>query len=174
MITAKFNVKKLFFDRAGVKKQIDDGTRKALIRIGGYIRKVARNSMRKPNDPNKPSPPGKPPHAHGPMLLKEQLFFWYEKKFTGASVEIGPVQFNNSDLIGLMEFGGTRTNRYRRTTTGKLGRKKGGVRAPGEKRVIEAGTRLIYEPRPFMEPAFDKAKAAYGLSKYWEGIFRTA
>ncbi len=45
--TVRFVPKKLFFDRAGIERRIGAGTARVMKRTGAYIRKTARNSMKK-------------------------------------------------------------------------------------------------------------------------------
>lgn len=55
--------KSLFFDRKAVIQRVDASRLKALREIGGYVRRVARNSIKsKPSGTT--SPPGSPPYSH--------------------------------------------------------------------------------------------------------------
>ena len=79
-----FQIKSMFFDRQGVKDALDSATYYYLSRQGGYIRKVARNSMRPVRGP---SAPGTPPHRHVGFLWR-LLFYAYDR--SARSVVVGP------------------------------------------------------------------------------------
>jgi hypothetical protein len=122
------DVKKIFFDREKIINATDKATRKALGNIGGYVRKVARNSIQKGK---RPSPPGQPPHSHV-GLLKQGILYGYDAD--SKSVVVGPTLLRSrskyGDTLEMIEYGGT-TNRK-----GKPAR---------------------YRARPFMEPAKEKS-----------------
>lgn len=88
-----------FFDRGAIITAMSVAERKAMMRTGGYLRKVARNSMRKKKGPAKP---GEPPHVHVGHI-KNLLFFAYDTQ-TGSLV-VGPVGFNGSPVPNILEFG---------------------------------------------------------------------
>jgi len=121
-----FEITKLFFDKKAVTSRTDRTTRRVLSRFGAFVRRTARQSIRKRK---KPAPPGKPPSSHT-GLLKKFIFFGYEPQ--KRSVVIGPVRLSQKgrgEAPALLEHGGT----------GKAGKK-----------------RVRYRPRPFMVPAFEK------------------
>jgi len=121
-----FEITKLFFDKKAVTSKTDRATRKVLSRFGAFVRRTARQSIRKRK---KPAPPGSPPSSQI-GLLKKFIFFGYEPQ--KRSVVIGPVQLTQKgrgEAPRLLEHGGA----------GKVGKK-----------------RVRYRPRPFMGPAFEK------------------
>jgi len=121
-----FEITKLFFDKKAVTSRTDRATRRVLSRFGAFVRRTARQSIRKRK---KPAPPGKPPSSHI-GLLKKFIFFGYDPR--KESVVIGPVRLSQKgrgEAPALLEHGGT----------SKVGRK-----------------RVRYRPRPFMVPAFEK------------------
>jgi len=125
-----FDIKKMFFDRRAVRGKVDRTTRRVLSRFGAFVRRTARQSIRKRK---KPSRPGQPPSSHT-GLLKKFIFFGYEPQ--QRSVVIGPVQLTQKgrgEAPSLLEHGGSATISYR----GK--RKRARIRQ-----------------RPFMNPALEK------------------
>lgn len=121
-----FEITKMFFDKKAVTSKTDRATRKVLSRFGAFVRRTARQSIRKRK---KPAPPGSPPSSHI-GLLKKFIFFGYDPR--NESVVIGPVRLDQKgrgEAPRLLEHGG--------------------IGAAGKKRVR-------YRPRPFMLPAFEK------------------
>ena len=91
-----------FFDRGSILFAMDKATRSAMARSGAYIRKVARNSMKRKKGP---SPIGEPPHVHV-GTLKNLTYFAYDQKT--RSLVVGPVGLGKSDVPKVLEFGGRR------------------------------------------------------------------
>ena len=146
-----------FFDSAAVVKRLDAGTRRVLSKLGAFVRRRARSSMRKRK---KPSKPGAPPSVHQGQL-KNLLFFSYD--FQAKSVVVGPVPFRGPAVVpGLMEAGGTSLktvrvypNRGRAATPRQKEAFLRGVRAgaiiPRKAQTVQVPAK--YAPRPFMAPA---------------------
>ena len=124
-------VKRLFFDRQAVTDAIDKTTRRLFSRFGAFVRRTARQSIRTGGKSNKVSLPGQPPRSHT-GLLKRNIFFSYEP--AERNVVIGPVALNavkaGDPVPQVLEHGGASINRK--------------------------GRRIIIEPRPYMQPAFEK------------------
>lgn len=116
-----------FFDTAAVMASVDKGRRKVLSKMGAYIRTRARSSIR---SRKAVSAPGSPPSSHV-GTLKKLLYFAYDLQT--QSVVVGPVAFGKGEAPGLLEYGGTTTQR----------RKTG------------AGRTVKYKARPFIKPAGD-------------------
>lgn len=158
-----FRMKDSFLDRKHVADVIGKKAAGALIRIGGYIRTAARNSMRdgtktqRPGKARKPSAPGKPPKAWT-RLLKDRLFFAWDS--STASVVIGPEllrtrasRLASSDTIpAIHEFGGT-TKSYSRKGKAKNAR---------------------YPKRPYMRPAFEKSVTRPKLQAAFDSVKSTS
>jgi len=120
--------KGLFFETEKVRKSVDKATRKVLSKIGAFVRRTARSSIRKRK---KISEIESPPSGHT-GALKRSIFFVYNP--SKHSVIIGPTELNKgTDAPRLLEAGG-RVARRRR------------------------GQRIIatYKARPFMGPAWEK------------------
>lgn len=125
-----------FFNRKAVIAALDAAERVALTRTGAYIRKVARNSMKKRKVA---SPPGTPPSSRegdperGPRagFLRRSVEFAYDPR--DRSVVIGPIGLFDSAVPRTHEFGGRLRIKNPRRIKRKVG--KG-----GPLRVVSAGT----------------------------------
>lgn len=118
----------LFFDSPKVMRSVDKSTRKVLSKFGAFVRRTAKQSIRKRK---KSSTPGTPPSSHT-GLLKRFIFFGYDPQ--KRSVVIGPTRLtenNRGEAPSILEYGG-------RTTVDKK--------------------RVKISARPFMGPAFEKEK----------------
>lgn len=84
---------------------LDEKERDNLTKVGGYVRNVARRSMR---IRKAKSPPGSPPSAHaegkGP-LLRDMLFFAFDTQ--KGVIVVGPAHLGRSIVARLHERGGT-------------------------------------------------------------------
>ena len=139
-----FDMKRMFFDSKTVRKKTDKTTRRVLSRFGAFVRRTARQSIRKRK---KASQPGKPPSSHV-GLLKKFIFFGFD--VVRRSVVIGPArltQKGRGEAPHLLEYGGATKIAHR----GK--RKRAKVRA-----------------RPFMGPAFEKEQPK--LAAMWRHSIR--
>jgi len=120
----------MFFDRVKIKNKADAATKKRLSKFGAFVRKRARESIRKRKASSKP---GQPPSSHT-GLLKQFIFFGYDS--TRRSVVIGPVVLARkaSGIPEVLEYGGNVTIQW------------------GKAR----GKTVFIEARPYMNPAFDE------------------
>jgi hypothetical protein len=116
----------MFFDRSKIKSKVDARTRKVLSKFGAFVRKTARQSIRKRKGSSKP---GQPPFSHT-GTLKKFLFFGYDSD--RRSVVIGPV-----------------------IVPGKSG-KAPSTLEHGGRVSLPKGHSVSIKPRPFMQPAFEK------------------
>ena len=114
----------MFFDRKKIKRKTDAASRKVLSKFGAFVRRTARQSIRRRKGTSKP---GKPPFSHT-GLLKNFIYFGYDT--ARRSVVIGPVVLagNSGKAPSTLESGGTVT--------------------------LPDGHKARIEPRPFMGPAF--------------------
>ena len=141
-------ITKLFFDKPKVLRAVDRATRQALTKVGAFVRRTARSSIRKRK---RTSEPGKPPTSRT-GLLKKFLFFAYDSQ--RQSVAIGPAELTGAKSKGvpeILEHGGSTTIVRRRK--GKLVRKRVKIAA-----------------RPFMVPALH-ANLEH-IPKQWRGRVR--
>jgi hypothetical protein len=119
-------MKKMFFDRAKIKRKVDKRTIKVLSKFGAYVRQSSRRSIRKRKGTSRP---GHPPFSHV-GTLKRFIFFGYDDR--RRSVVIGPViaPGKRGTAPNALEYGGRVTLPYWR--------------------------RVPIRPRPYMHPAFEK------------------
>lgn len=141
-------LKSLFFDREAVKNAVDKAILKNLNWIGGHIRRVARNSIKKAKSRNAESLPGKPPLSHV-GLLKSGILYGFDK--AKNSVVVGPFKLNakGKDVPHNLEFGGTTT---------LIGKQFGGKK------------RVTISPRPYMRPALDSSQGK--IADIWKNSIR--
>jgi hypothetical protein len=142
--------KLFFFDSKKVLKTVDKQTRQVFSKFGSFVRQTARGLIRKGK---KPSKPGKPPHGHGPQLLKRFLFFSWEP--TTRSVVIGPAKLN-----GTIGSAPEALEKGKRTKI---------VSTRNHQRVKRTAT---IRPRPFMAPAV--AKELKTLPSKWTKSVRSS
>lgn len=114
-----------FFDRAEVKARIDPAVRKALSKVGAFVRTRARTSIR---TRKAVSAPGSPPSSHT-GTLKKLIYFSFDPQ--AKSVVIGPtLGGSESGAPAALEYGGTAV-----------------VKDGAKSRTVS------YQPRPYMAPA---------------------
>lgn len=162
-----------FLDRAAVHKAVGKRNARALGRVGAFIRRRARSSMRRRK---KVSTPGSPPSAHSTdkvATLKNIQFFFDQRK---QSLVVGPVKLNQAnDLVGgagrvtipqLMEHGG-RVSILEKSYDGTRWRRADRRRRT---RAWEVTRRRIatYQPRPFMGPAL--IAETHNIPRAWRGV----
>lgn len=91
----------LFFDRPAVESAVDKATKKALSKFGSFVRKTARQSIRKRK---RISREGEPP-TNRLGTLKRFIFFAYEPD--SKSVVIGPERLSKiGNAPQALEYGG--------------------------------------------------------------------
>lgn len=134
----------LFLDSPIVMNAMDRATRKALGKIGAFVRRRSRTSIRKGKGVARP---GQPPNSHAGDI-RRLLFFAMGPDMD--EVVIGPLRFREGEAPNLLEFGGT-TVRTRIHTGGKRGVKKVSV----------------YRKHPFMGPAMEKEIPS--MADKWRG-----
>lgn len=153
MIGVRAEVMKMFFDREAVMKKIRANHRRFLARSGAYVRKTARQSIRKARKNVKivregksavqfaleirnaryerSSKPGQPPKSRTGHL-RNNIFFAFEPP---RNVVIGPVKLGGKGLVPKVL-------------------EKGGL---NRRRLARGGTKVDrIAPRPYMAPALRK------------------
>jgi hypothetical protein len=110
--------KSRFFDRKAIQRELGKVELRAFRHYGGLVRKVARNSIRRPPKTKRSrvptagtffgqvrSKPGNPPFSHT-GLLREHIFFAYDK--ARRSVVIGPAKLSGhaNTAPHALEYGG--------------------------------------------------------------------
>lgn len=178
MVNAR--LKRSFFDRAAVIAALGKARANALSKIGAYLQRRARSSMRRRK---KSSAPGTPPSAHSadPVATLKNIWFGYDDQT--RSLVVGPVKINQVDFLNgqrgsgtvpqLQEFGGTRGVVEVQLRNGSW------IRADQRSRRRLAGlpsrVRLArYPARPYMKPALDAEVAAGTLPAQWANSVKAA
>ena len=162
--------KHFFFDREAVTNAIGRASASAMSKIGSFIRRAARSSIRKRK---KTSKPGQPPSSHTGML-REFIFFAYDP--SRKSVVIGPAKTNQVYFGGdgqpttgtvpeVLEFGG---QIQVLEVLGRSGWKRADLRS--RRRLAGRKTRLRrvnIAARPYMGAALAKERQNNKLAKAW-------
>lgn len=142
----RLRVKNLFFDRAAVIDAVGRATASSLSKVGAYIQRRARSSMRKRK---RIAAPGLPPSRHEGSLARFLFFSWDPGS---RSVVVGPEKLNNDDDVPhLQEFGGTIQRKDKRGTTHSL----------------------EYHPHPYMGPALEAEEKAGTIPQAFNGSLRS-
>jgi hypothetical protein len=102
------------FRDAEMRQRAQRGMARPLVRAGSYVRKVARNSIKKRAYKNA-SAPGTPPHTHATRALKNSIL--WDKAADNKSVIIGASANLISDIAHTHEFGGMAAPKRRTTNT---------------------------------------------------------
>lgn len=137
-------VTKLFFDKPAVCRAVDRTTRRVLSKIGSYVWRAAKSSIRKRE---RISQPGQPPSSHT-GLLQRFIFFAYEPD--DKTVVIGPVKLSkpvSNTTLPSLEHGGY-----------SLRKKHGKIH------------RVSVRARPFMQPALQQELPK--LPEMWRNAVR--
>lgn len=143
--------------------------RRALLKIGAFIRRRARSSIRRSK---KSAAPGKPPRAHSSYASLRNIRFALGP--AGQSVLIGPIKLRTganaalrTTIPALMESGGRIP--MRETRSGKYWRAVG-RRRPGPGRPTRTRIRR-YRPHPFMGPALEAETRNDKLPRVWAATY---
>ena len=128
------------------KRSMSQRYRKSLMRIGSYVRTVAKNSLRRSKDGTPSKPGSKYPKVHG-SALKNFLFFAVEKNNT--NVVIGPTYLSR------------RKSKTKPLTVNAPARSatRLSILIFGGRQMTKGGYRPRYTARPFMQAALEKARA---------------
>lgn len=169
----------LFFDSPRVLKAVAKAERKALSKIGAFVRRRARSSLRRRK---RTSSPGETPSVHSKSdraTLKAILFAFNPST---RSVVIGPIGLNQANETGggrqtvpqIMEFGGTVSIREEQWANTKNPDRwfRRDLRRRASERKRYRIRRAEYAARPFMGPALDAEVAAGTIAGAWAGTVR--
>ena len=127
--------KKMFFDSKEVVSATDKAARSVLSKIGAFIRREAKSSIRPGGKKHKASLPGQPPRSQT-GLLKRFIFFGYDA--ATQSVVVGPAKLNGvkgKDAPHTLEYGGKTVLSHQTSDFSKS---------------------VNIAKRPFMQPALNK------------------
>lgn len=168
--TVKAEIKKVFFDRSQVVSWIGKKQASFLNHAGGYVRRIARNSMKRKGKARKKnttklalreavelpaSAPGSPPNVHSDNEVTSLRNIQYGLNATRDGVLVGPLALNGSQgsVPGLQERGGSQMITEKLVgrqwvPTGKRAARPG---QPTRRRMAK------YPARPYMQPALEKS-----------------
>ena len=190
-MTVTYKMTELFFDRASIAKAVNEGERKALSKIGAFIRQRAktdilrrvaykgkRASVRrvkggKGRKVQEASRPGQPPivRSRDKVATLKNILFAFNPDSGG--VVVGPVGLNKklrgsnrSTVPELLEKGGSADVPQWKPVNSTVW-SLGNVRRPG---VANRMTRAQYAARPFMGPALQKEIAAGTIADAFRGV----
>jgi hypothetical protein len=181
MFVLDAQVKERFFDRAAVLKQLSATERRALSRMGAFIRRRAQTDVLRRTIPKgnrkrtggrngrfkrikQSAGPGQPPVVHSRNKYASLRNILFALGPTGQSVIVGPVGIPSLRLTGasaqtvpeLMEFGGTAT-----ITESVY---PSGLAYPGKSKTSEGATlrtrKATYSKHPFMSVALEREARA--------------
>ena len=170
LVIFKFDPRRSFFDRKKVQKALTDDARKALSRIGAFIMRRARGSIR---TNQRSARPDRPPRSHL-GTLKKQIFFAYDPR--RLAVVVGPVLRVTSPAVKpigktipeLLERGGEAVVTADGYSFPARGRKSQKTKSQVVR--LARGTRLRYSAHPYMEPALRKETTNPKLREAWAFI----
>jgi phage gpG-like protein len=140
-------VDQFYFDQSRVLRAAERAEGRNLTRIGAFVRRRARSSIRKRA---KPSRPGQPP-TRQTGRLRDRILFAVDRR--GSSVVVGPRFQENATPAAALEFGG-RTIATRRTNRGSRRRT------------------FRIEARPYMRPALQAEIEAGTIDRVWANSVR--
>jgi len=147
-IRVTIKAKRAVFRREAVLRRVEQARERSFYRIGGLTRTIAANSMRRRKNV---SDPGTAPTRRSGEL-KRLMAFDYDRRT--ESVVIGPIEFANSGVPNLMEYGGRRFVR-----SALLPRRGAPKKRPLPKEDLRRYTGSIrYRPRPSVRPALVKTR----------------
>ena len=153
--------KGMFFDRAKIIASIDAETLRSLRTAGGYLRKVARNSI-KAAPYGQIAPPGSPPLSHFGLQVRTttrgKRKVSHAKGAVGVDGGIRNIQFalqNGSLIVGPLSHNASGSTPLLRAL------EEGGQSKNWKGETIQIA------PHPFMRPALDKSLEQDRFAKLW-------
>lgn len=162
LVSVDYRIKDFFFDRKAIMDKMSGAERKAMSKIGAFIRKSARQSQKSRKDV---AAPGSPPSVHtdSKVYTLKNILFGYEP--INHRVVIGPVLLSRFDRT--RESGGNNTLVKADSTVPAL-HEFGGTATllfpSGNER------RARYAPHPFMGPALDRERKNGKLLDAWRDL----
>src|SRR5690242_5646943 len=95
-VGVEFKQKRLFFDRALVRREIGAANAAALSRHGAFVQRRARSSLRRRKAP---SLPGMPPSVHTSDNYATLKNIWFAYDPARQSVVVGPLRLNLHSVV---------------------------------------------------------------------------
>lgn len=171
MISTTYKMVDLFFDRPAVVNAVDRAERRALSKVGAFIRRRARSSLR---FRKRVSLPGETPSVHTrdkAASLKNILFAFQPQTH---SVLIGPVGLGENQGATVpqrIEFGGVwevLEEQWKHTKNADRWFSVSGRRRADPRKRYRS-RRIEYAARPFMGPALEAEVAAGTIPEAYAG-----
>lgn len=174
-----YSITEFFFDRLEIENRLAAKERRAMSKIGSYIRTSARTSLRRRKGT---SPPGSPPSVHSTdkiATLKNILFGYQPSSHSVIAGPVGLNQFNyessaqaSRPIPAIMEHGGTvAIHEERWKTIGGNSRwyRRDMRRSPSDRKLYRVRI-ANYQPRPFMAPALERERKNGKLIEAWKEL----
>lgn len=160
-----------FFDREKIIKALDKAEHSSIFRGLMLVRKIAQRSMRSGGKKKKRSLPGQPPRYHGTKYLRKFLYAAYDTQHkvgvAGPTLLTGSGKRNHGKTVPeTLEYGGEvdTTDFLVRGEWISIGDKS--LTANAKRWAPRRNRVATIEPRPYMKPAYEKAKPS--LMKFWQ------
>lgn len=166
-ITLSLNVRRMFFDRPEVQRQLGRRILRFLSLAGRDVRQQARKLLGPPSR-RPPRPPGNPPRTRtsDERATLRNILYAMSGSRSAPSVIVGPVRLNQVNLSAinpgsipvpqLHEFGGTVDIREESLDGGKTWWRRDMRFRPRSWKQYRT-RRARYPARPFMRPALERA-----------------
>jgi len=143
VIEPRFDIRRLFFDKAAVMNQMDTRSRVALAKFGALVRKTAIASVKEAS-PSQHAPAGSPPFSH--MAARRRAINRKRKAEGRPRVKPG--------FKGLKHILYAYEPAKRSVIIGPASNRKRSITIP---EILEEG-KLDTAERPFMGPSFEKSR----------------
>jgi len=183
MFEVDYNITNFFFDRLAVENRLAAKERRAMSKIGAFIRTSARSSIKRRR---RPSAPGSPPNAHSKdrVVTLKNILFGYDP--SSHSVVAGPVLLNRStrkkayfleksgrmmnvkDARGIKELeGGVWVENIEPSKPITAMTEFGGTASAT---IDDQSATLNFRARPFMGPALERERKNGKLLEAWKNL----
>ncbi len=180
MFQLTFEAKRFFFDPLAVQDRLSKREARAMSKIGAFIRRDARQSIKRRKSV---SPPGSPPSAHSPDPSLKTILFAYEP--SKHTVVVGPVLLRGRGRK--RKFFLENVASRKRDSQGRFQRSEQGVwianieidgtspalhefGGTGRATIDDQPVTLKWEPRPFMGPALNRQTKNSKLIDAWREL----
>lgn len=175
MLTVTGEIQSRFFDRQRVIESIGRANARRLSRMGAFVQRRARSSLKRSGKSRRSAARGRPPRVHSTNDTVSLKNIQFGLNSDDAGVVIGPVKLHQKNNFSdpsktvpeLLEFGGAvRIREYR--WPGSEVWLPGAPRRRRDKNEVERRFRSArYAPHPFMGPALEKEIAKGTVADVW-------
>ncbi len=180
MFKLTFSAKRFFFDQQAVQDRLSKREARAMAKIGAFIRRDARQSIKRRKSV---SSPDSPPSAHSPDPSLKTILFAYEP--SKHTVVVGPVLLRGRGRK--KSFFLENVAARKRDKQGRFQRSEDGVwianievddtspalhefGGTGRATIDDEPVTLRWEPRPFMGPALNRQSRNHKLIDAWREL----